>query len=124
MKEWNIESLGLPGMLKQTTAGSDSGPSPSSIVPASRGVQATRMKGEEIVETHRIVVGRKPGNVLLELTPRAAGVLRALVGKVCGPELGPRNEINQIYDALNSANVSPIHLRGENNSLLQNYWIQ
>lgn len=91
--------------------------------PAPR-IVATRMKGQPIMETRQVQVGTKPGNVLLELTPEAANVLKALAGSICGPDSGPRRQISQIFYALEVAGVQGTGLRGKYGDRLQNLWIQ
>lgn len=96
----------------------------TSPAPTKPGVSATRLKGDPIVEMVPVTVGHKQGNVLLELTPEAASVLRGLVGEVCGPDAGPCGQINLIYNALNAVGVPPRFFRCEYGGPMPNIWIQ
>lgn len=67
---------------------------------------STRMKGAEITELRRVVIGHKPGNVLLELSPEGAEVLAGLLGScVTGSDAGPRGVLQTIYASLSNAGV-------------------
>lgn len=99
-----FERMNGSGTAKQ---GTKCHPDPTPSKPA---VSATRMKGAPIYGI-RPIIGHEPGNVLLELTPKAAAVLRRVCGWIGGSSSGPRGQMNEIRTALMNAGIEFADIR-------------
>lgn len=99
-----LERIALRLLPGDMLGGACAGTSPAPVKPIAT---ATRLKGEPIMETRRVEVGRKPGNVLLELTPEAAEVLAGFIGDcVTGPDSGPRGVLTRVFHTLTGSGIN------------------